>query len=180
MDIKIIAILVMCLLCVSIGIYFVFLKKPPAQDIIQSPVPIPQIPILMTDTPSPTPTATSAPPGTPGANVMLYAPGPPPYPGYPGYPAYPSYPGYPGYPPVNPYWRPPYPVLPRPIQPGGSFSELIGRDKDDAVAYILSTYPNMTVAVVRYGGTMPSDARTDRFVVVYDVYTRKVVGAQIG
>jgi hypothetical protein len=56
----------------------------------------------------------------------------------------------------------------------------MGKDKDDATAYIMSTYPNMHVAVVRYGAAMPSDARTDRFIIVYDAYTRKVVGAQIG
>jgi hypothetical protein len=56
----------------------------------------------------------------------------------------------------------------------------MGRDKDDATAYIMSTYPNMHVAVVRYGAAMPTDYRTDRFIIVYDAYTRKVVGAQIG
>jgi hypothetical protein len=56
----------------------------------------------------------------------------------------------------------------------------MGKDKDDATAYVMSTYPNMHVAVVRYGAPMPTDYRTDRFVLVYDAYTRKVVGAAIG
>ena len=123
--------------------------------------------------PTPMPTPTSQPPRS--TDIMIYSPGSP-YvmypPGYYG-PRYPI-------PPTPQYPAAWWPNRPRPIQPGGSWPELMNRDKDDAVAYIMSTYPNMTVAAVRYGAAMPSDARQDRFVVVYDAWTRKVVGAQIG
>lgn len=129
-----------------------------------------------TQTPAPPTTAapvTSQPPRN--LDVMIYAPGNPYWVYPPGYygPRYPV-------PPLPRYPQAWWPSRPRPIQPGGSFPELIGRDKDDAVAYVMSTYPNMTVSVVRYGAAMPSDYRPDRFTLVYDVYTRKVVGASIG
>lgn len=123
--------------------------------------------IVTTAPPTPSPTPSARP------DVLMYAPGTVPYywPGYgPGY--------YAG--PVNRYPKMYWPPAPRPIQPGGSWSELMGRDYQDAAAYVMSTYPNMHVAMVRYGAPMPTDARHDRFIIVYDAWTRKVVGAQIG
>ena len=181
MDWKLVLVLCVCLLCCALASWFVYssvIKAKTKTDEDQADNPnVMTAPVVLT--PAPPMTTTEPPPVTtmpPARNtdVMIYAPGNPwvVYP--PGYwgPRY-AVPA-PRFPAV--WW----PEQPRPVQPGGSWPELMGRDKDDAIAYVMSTYPNMTVAAVRYGAPLPQDYRTDRFVVVYDVYTRKVVGASIG
>lgn len=167
---KLIAIVVMCIVCVAVVAYMVLKGRQATPSSALPPLPPPVVsaevmmPVLSTTTaPTAAPTATTAP-------FLVYAPG---Y-QYPGY-QYPGY-QYPG----HQYPVRAWPNRPRPIQPGGSWTELMNRDKDDAVAYVMSTYPNMTVSVIQYGGPMPTDIRSDRFLIVYDAYTRKVVGARIG
>lgn len=185
MDSKILIAIVICLLCSSSAGFMVFKSthnaptttEGPSSVAMEAPV-IPQQPIVVTLPPPPPPTTsppiTTSPPAR-NTDVMVYAPGMP-------YVMYP--PGYwgPRYqvPPVPRYPEMWWPERPKPIQPGGSFPELVGKDKDDAISYVMSTYPNMTVAAVRYGAPTPTDYRTDRFVLVYDAYTRKVVSAVIG
>ncbi len=170
MNWKLVGLVLLVLVCSSLAFFVVTrMKKAPTTPAptLAAVIPVTAPPVTETPTPSPTPSARP--------DVLLYAPGYP-SPGYywPGY-----LPGtYAG--PVNSYPRAYWPPKPRPIQPGGSWSELMGRDYQDAAAYVMSTYPNMHVAMVRYGAPMPTDTRSDRFIIVYDSYTRKVVGAQIG
>lgn len=179
MNWKLVALVVLVLVCSSVAAAVVTSssqKMKRVNVLTVAPPTATEAPIVLTTAPPASP-----PPGTTRPDVLLYAPGTTPYywPGYaPGYaPGY--IPGtYAG--PVNRYPNGYWPPAPRPIQPGGSWSELMGRDYQDAAAYVMSTYPNMHVAMVRYGAPMPTDARQDRFVIVYDAWTRKVVGAQIG
>lgn len=176
MDKKLIALAVLLLVCSSIAAW-VFMRSQGKTVTTMAPL-LPPMPLQPAPVPVPTetPTAiTTAPPVPSRPDILLYAPGNPYWSYAPGYygPRYPV-PTVPQYP--EAWW----PVRPRPIQPGGSWPELMGKDYQDAAAYIMSTYPNMHVAMVRYGAPMPADARPDRFVVVYDAWTRKVVGAQIG
>jgi hypothetical protein len=169
MNWKLVALVVLVLVCSSVAAFVVMrTQRQPVRTPVQQPVvvPVTEAPIMMMTT---APPATSPPPSTARPDVLLYAPGTPPY-YWPG-----TYAG-----PVNRYPKAYWPPAPRPIQPGGSWSELMGRDYQDAAAYVMSTYPNMHVAMVRYGAPMPTDTRHDRFVIVYDAWTRKVVGAQIG
>ena len=168
MDVKVIALVCIVIICCCIVGYVAWnsMKKSAAVTVPPpTPSPVTMAPQMTTEPPL----LTTAPPHTVRPDTMLYAPGA--QWGYWGG-------GYPGLPPR--YTRLAWPEKPRPIQPGGTWSELMGKDKDDATAYIMSTYPNMHVALVRYGAAMPEDYRTDRFIIVYDTYTRKVVGAQIG
>lgn len=181
MNWKIVLIILVSLLCAtSAGLMLYRSTQQPKKtddDFVSMPSAA-EVPVVMaTDPPTsspPPPPVTTSPPAR-NTDVMIYAPGNP-YVMFPG--------GYwgPRYrvPPVPAYPQPWWPPAPRPIQPGGSFPELMGRDKDDAIAYVLSTYPNMTTVAVRYGAPLPTDYRTDRFVLVYDAYTRKIVGASIG
>ena len=178
MDVKIIALVVVFLLCCSLAGFLVWrtMKSSSKQDKETPAVMMPVPPPTPSPSPSPPqtepPLLTTAPPETARPDVFVYAPG------SWGYYHGGAYPG--GVPGIPRYHHRMWPEIPRPIQPGGSWPELMGKDKDDATAYVMSTYPNMHVAVVRYGAPMPTDYRTDRFVLVYDAYTRKVVGAAIG
>lgn len=183
MDTKIVALAVVAVLCCSLVIFFMvrpIMAGPKASNTVAPlslpPQPLPQPQQVVAETTQP-PMLTTAPPQNDmiRPDVMLYAPGNPWW-------VYPPGSWGPRYPvaPTPPYPRQWWPTKPRPIQPGGSWPELMGRDKDDAVAYVMSTYPNMHVALVRYGAIMPADYRADRFTIVYDAWTRKVVGAQIG
>lgn len=69
---------------------------------------------------------------------------------------------------------------PSPLEPWGGFPDLLGMHRDAAVKYVYQTYPNLTVATVRYGHKMPADTRMDRMIIVYDAFTGNVVSAYIG
>jgi len=69
---------------------------------------------------------------------------------------------------------------PSPLEPAGGFPDLLGMQKDKAVQYVMTTFPNLTVATVRYGHRMPADTRMDRMIIVYDAFTGQVVSAYIG
>lgn len=79
---------------------------------------------------------------------------------------------------VHPRNHPHY-YYPSPLEPGGAFPDLVGMNKDKAVAYVLQTYPNLHVATVRYGQALPKDVRMDRMVIVYDTWTNLVIEAHI-
>lgn len=184
-DIKIMGVICLYLVCSSVATYVVIRQQRQNQERVINKNSVPaydQMPVYTPPPPSATttPVQTTALPATPSPpprnqDIMIYSPGYPyvlyPY-GYYG-PRYPV-------PPMPQYPQPWWPPRPRPVQPGGSFPELMKKDKDDAVSYLMSTYPNMTVAAVRYGAPSPSDSRHDRFIVVYDAWTRKVVDAKIG
>ena len=185
MNWKFLLVILVCLLCASSVGFVVFRSSSQksdddllmADEITMTPVSETSPVVIASPSPPPpteAPPVTTSPPAR-NTDVMIYAPGNP-YVQFPG--------GYWGprvpIPPIPAYPRGWWPQQPRPIQPGGSFPELMGRDKDDAVAYVMSTYPNMTTVAVRYGAPLPTDYRTDRFVLVYDAYTRKIVGASIG
>lgn len=178
MDVKIIIAIVLVLLSSSVAAFLMLqnTKKKDADPpmVVAPAAPAPAVAPAVAPAPALAPPPTSAPPSpspspTPRPDVMLYSPALVSPPGW--YPRMPLFP---------PHAASHYLPVPRPIQPGGAWPELMNRDKDDAVAYVMSTYPNMHVVVVRYGAPMPSDARADRFIIVYDAWTRKVVGASIG
>jgi hypothetical protein len=69
---------------------------------------------------------------------------------------------------------------PSPLEPWGGFPDLLGMHRDAAVKYVYQTYPNLSVATIRYGHKMPADTRMDRMIIVYDAFTGNVVSAYIG
>lgn len=179
MDWKIVGLILLVLVCSSFASLVVMrMNQKPATlppVTIQQTVPAAP-PVVLTEAPTEPPRVTTAPPTSAArADVMLYAPGSPYWAYAPGFYG-PTY----AVPPVPRYPKMWWPPAPRPIQPGGSWPELMGKDYQDAAAYVMSTYPNMHIAMVRYGAAMPADSRQDRFIIVYDAWTRKVVGAQIG
>jgi len=69
---------------------------------------------------------------------------------------------------------------PSPLEPAGGFPDLLGMQKEKAVQYVMTTFPNLTVAPIRYGHRMPADTRMDRMIIVFDAFTGHVVSAYIG
>lgn len=66
------------------------------------------------------------------------------------------------------------------LVPGAAWPFLHGRHKDDAIAWLLTTYPALRVRVIPYGSMISYEMRNDRISVQYDPYTQRVINARIG
>lgn len=64
--------------------------------------------------------------------------------------------------------------------PGAAWPTLVGRNRDTAVSYIMTTYPRMTVRAIPYGSPVTYSTRSDRVTIAYDPHTRRVINARIG
>lgn len=162
---------ILCLLCVLVTAWMVRRGGP------SMPAPAPETvePIAITNTttiPPPTETPTDdPPPPTKEQTILVY------YDAL-GRPYYPTL--YEKH--ARRYSHHPYKrhYHPSPLEPAGGFPDLLGMQRDKAVQYVMSTFPNLTVATVRYGHRMPADTRMDRMIIVYDAFTGQVVSAYIG
>ena len=67
-----------------------------------------------------------------------------------------------------------------PLYPGASIDAVVGRKKDSATTYLMTTYPQLALRVVPYGTLVSYEPRSDRVTVVYDRYTERVISATIG
>jgi hypothetical protein len=67
-----------------------------------------------------------------------------------------------------------------PLYPGASIDAVVGRKKDSATTYLMTTYPQLALRVVPYGTLVTYEPRSDRVTVVYDRYTERVISATIG
>jgi hypothetical protein len=89
---------------------------------------------------------------------------------------------------ADPYTHPMWPrervyIPPRqriPLYPGGNIDAVVGRKKDAATLYLMTTYPSLALRVVSHGTLVTYEARSDRVTVVYDPYTERVISAIIG
>lgn len=167
--IKIVGVAIVCVLC-ALGTYLL----TRADNATPPPEPEPKIvyvqqtaaPTDAPPTPAPTPAPTTAPPPT--VADILY---------YPGY--YTRY-GLAPLPPVPPpRWQAPG-MVPVALVPGAAWPSLAGRSRDTVVAYLMSTYPRLTVRAVPYGTAVGYAVRDDRVTVLYDPVTMRVVTARIG
>jgi len=66
------------------------------------------------------------------------------------------------------------------LVPGASWPVLVGRDRDTVAAWLMTTYPRLTVRAVPYGSPVSYEPRNDRITVMYNQDSRRVVAARIG
>ena len=173
------AVAILCLLSVILGTIMVTRKRD-TRSITVPPQPLPTPPL-----PTDAPTTTIPPPSVPEPSLSMEAEeegsGKKIHNTIVIYDAL----GRPYYPTVYEKYRygisrgHPHYYYPTPLEPGGSFPDLKGMDKDKAVSYVLQTYPNLHVATVRYGQALPKDVRMDRMLIVYDAWSNLVIEAHI-
>lgn len=173
-----IAIAVTATLLVVTVLYYVFMRSPPPESTtvgISAPLvpvatsaPPPPPSVVPSVVPSPAPTSAPSPqiivPSMP--DVMYVpeyryglAPLPPPPP--PGWVAH-------GYVPTVQ------------LVPGAAWPALVGRNRDTAVAYVMRTYPRLTVRALPYGTPIKYSTASDRLTILYDPHTRRVITARVG
>lgn len=83
---------------------------------------------------------------------------------------------------IPPIYRPPVRVA-NPtfvLVPGANFPGVVGKPRDFATSYIMTTYPRLVVRAIPYGSPVTYDVRKDRVTVLYDTFTNRVISARVG